>query len=250
MRLGILGGGRAAWAYGSAWKRIGWPLSGIWLRDESRSHITELLETARLDLTDLAASSELLLIAVSDRAIAEVAERVPETEALIFHASGAMLSMRGGFSLHPLKALPPVGQPSDLEGTLLVFEGEHRRTAKLVASAVGARFAEVPAEQKALYHAAAVFGSNYVAASLDIAERLMARVIAGSVRDDLVALALSAIENWRAHSDERRFTGPAARGDHEVLRRHLEALRGDPQLAQLYELLAGELAGSLVASQK
>ena len=250
MRLGIVGGGRAAWAFGSAWKRIGWPLSGVWLRDESHSRITELLETARLDLADLAGSSELLLIAVSDRAIAEVTERVPETEALIFHASGAMLALRGGFSLHPLKSLPPVGTPSDLEGTLLVFEGEHRRTAKLIASAVGARFAEVTAAQKPLYHAAAVFGANYVAASLDIAERLMSRVIDGSVREDLAALALSAMENWRAHTDARRFTGPAARGDSEVMRRHLDALRGDPQLAEIYELLAREITGSLLATQK
>lgn len=250
MRLGIVGGGRAAWAYGSAWKRIGWPLSGVWLRNESRSHITELLETPRLDLDDLARDSELLLVAVSDRAIPEVAGSIPETEALVFHASGAMLSLRDGFSLHPLKALPPVGSPSDLEGTLLVFEGDHKRTAKLIAAAVGARFAEVSAEQKALYHAAAVFGSNYVAAVLDISERLMQRAGIADTREALVALAYSAIENWRAHTDEKRFTGPAARGDVEVLRRHVEALHDDPRLAEVYERLAAEIAGSKLARPK
>ena len=250
MRLGILGGGRAAWAYGSAWKRIGWPLSGVWLRDDSHSHIAELLETARMDMSDLARDSELLLVAVSDRAIAEVAAAIPETEALIFHASGALLSLRDGFSLHPLKALPPVGAASDLEGTLLVFEGEHRRTAKLMAAAIGARFCEVAPEQKALYHAAAVFGSNYVAASLEIAQRLMARAGVTDVREDLVALARSAIENWHAHDDAKRFTGPAARGDSEVMAQHRAALHDDPQVAQLYELLAAEIAGSLFARPK
>jgi predicted short-subunit dehydrogenase-like oxidoreductase (DUF2520 family) len=246
MRLGILGGGRAAWAFGSAWKRLGWPLSGVWLRDESHSHIPELLGTARVDLADLARESELLLVAVSDRAIPECAASIPETEAIVFHASGAMVAARGGFSLHPLKALPPVGEPSDLEGTLLVFEGEHPRTAKLIATAVGARFAEIAASQKALYHAAAVFGANYVAASLDIAQQLMHRVGLGDVREDLVALAHSAIDNWRRHDDGRRFTGPAARGDSEVMRRHLDALADDPQLAQIYELVAGQI----LASQK
>lgn len=250
MRLGILGGGRAAWAFGSAWKRIGWPLSGVWLRDESHSHITELLDTVRLDMADLARDSELLLVAVSDRAIPEVAAAIPETEALVFHASGALLSLRGGFSLHPLKALPPVGKPSDLHDTLLVFEGEHRRTAKLLAAAVGARFAEVDAVHKPLYHAAAVFGANYVAAALEISQRLMERAGVTGVREDLVALALSAIENWRQHTDARRFTGPAARGDAEVVARHLAALRDDPQVAELYELLAAEIAGSLLATAK
>lgn len=250
MRLGIVGGGRAAWAFGSAWKRIGWPLSGVWLRDESHSRITELLQTPRLELRDLASESELLLVAVSDRAIPEVAASIPETEALIFHASGALLSVRDGFSLHPLKALPPVGQPSDLDGTLLVFEGGHRRTAKLIAAAVGGHFAEVSPEQKALYHAAAVFGSNYVAAVLDVSERLMQRAGVGEAREALVALAHSAIDNWRRHTDGKRFTGPAARGDAEVMSRHLDALRADPELARLYELLAAEIAGLKLASSK
>jgi predicted short-subunit dehydrogenase-like oxidoreductase (DUF2520 family) len=250
MRLGILGGGRAAWAFGSAWKRIGWPLSGVWLRDESHSHIAELLQTTRLDLPDLARDSELLLVAVSDRAIGEVARTIPETDALVFHASGALLSVRDGFSLHPLKSLPPVGVDSDLDGTLLVFEGQHRRTAKLIAAAVGARFCEVVPEQKPLYHAAAVFGSNYVAASLDVAERLMRESGVDNAREDLVALARSAIDNWSAHEDAKRFTGPAARGDREVMRRHVEALREHPELAQLYERLADQIAGALLARPK
>ena len=250
MRLGIVGGGRAAWAFGSAWKRIGWPLSGVWLRHESHSRITELLQTPRVDLGDLAGDSELLLVAVSDRAIPEVAALIPPSDALIFHASGALLSLRDGFSLHPLKALPPVGDPTDLEGTLLVFEGGHRRTAKLIAAAVGARFAEVSPEQKALYHAAAVFGSNYVAAVLDISERLMQRAGIGETREALVALAQSAIDNWRRHADEKRFTGPAARGDTQTIERHMDALRDDSRLAAVYEALAAEIGGSKLARSK
>lgn len=244
MRLGILGGGRAAWAFGSAWKRIGWPLSGVWLRAESHSRIAELLGAPRLSIAELAQQSDLLLVAVSDRAIEEVANAIPQSHAVVFHASGALLSVRGGFSLHPLKSLPPVGTPSDLHETLLVFEGEHRDLAKQIADAGGARFAEVAPEQKARYHAAAVFGANYVAAMLDVSERLMTAAGVPDVRQDLVGLAQSAIENWRAHTDAKRFTGPAARGDRDVMQRHLEALASEPELARLYELLAAQIAAS------
>jgi predicted short-subunit dehydrogenase-like oxidoreductase (DUF2520 family) len=247
LRLGILGGGRAAWAFGSAWKRIGWPLAGVWLREGSQSRVAELLETPRVALPELARDSEVLLVAVSDRAIDEVANAIPETDAIVFHASGALLSVRDGFSLHPLKSLPPVGVASDLERTLLVFEGKRRAVAQRIASAVGARFSEVAPEQKSLYHAAAVFGANYVAATLDIAARLMQESGVENAREDLVALAESAIENWRLHDDARRFTGPAARGDREVMERHAEALRGHPDLAELYERLADQIAGSLLA---
>ena len=244
MRLGILGGGRAAWAFGSAWNRIGWPLSGVWLRAESQSGMPELLGAQRLTIAELAETSDLLLVAVSDRAIAEVASLIPESNAIVFHASGALLSLRGGFSLHPLKSLPPVGRESDLDDTLLVFEGAHRDIAKKIADAAGARFAEVAPEQKARYHAAAVFGANYVAAMLDVAERLMTAAGVPDVRQDLVALAHSAIENWRAHSDAARFTGPAARGDREVMQRHVDALASESELARLYELVAAQIAAS------
>ena len=203
-----------------------------------------------MDLADLGQCSELLLIAVSDRAIPMVAAAVPETEAIVWHASGALLSLSGGFSLHPLKALPPVGEPSDLSGTLLVFEGEHRHTAKLIATAIGARFAEVSRDQKSLYHAAAVFGSNYVAALLDIAERLMESAGVVGTREDLTSLARSALEVWLRHDDERRFTGPAARGDREVMQRHRDALMNQPEVLQIYDLLSAQIAASLLARSK
>jgi predicted short-subunit dehydrogenase-like oxidoreductase (DUF2520 family) len=238
-RLGIIGGGRAAWAFGSTWKCIGWPIAGVATRSEPR--VAHLLGVQPATIDNLARSAELILVAVSDRAIEQVATAIPRTEAIIFHPSGVLTSMRGGFSLHPLRALPPVGEPSDLRDTLLVFEGAHREVAQRIAQQAGARFAEIAPDQKVLYHAAAVFGSNYVAALLDIAEQLMG--IEG-VRDDLAALAESAVANWRAHGGSERFTGPASRGDAAVLERHMAALQDRPELAQLYRLLATYIVAS------
>jgi predicted short-subunit dehydrogenase-like oxidoreductase (DUF2520 family) len=245
LRLGILGGGRAAWAYGSSWRHIGWPIDGVWLRPESQSKLPELLDLPRKEIDDL--DADLLLIAVSDRAIAEVEGRTPSSAQIRFHASGATPAPKNGFSLHPLKSLPPVGTPSDLQGALLVFEGQHADIAKQIAAAIGARFAQIAPEDKPRYHAGAVFGSNYVAAMLDIAERLIG---IDNARDDIVALAESAIDNWRAHTDARRFTGPAARGDQAVVERHIEALSDDPQVQAIYKLLAAEVARSILARQK
>lgn len=236
LRVGIIGSGRAAWAFASTWQRIGWPITGLATRGAEWSSIAP-----RLTIAELAADSDLLLVAVSDRAIEAIIESIPPTDAIIVHPSGALPSLRGGFSLHPLKALPPVGEPSDLAGTLLVFEGAHRDVAERIALAAGARFAEIAAGAKTIYHAAAVFGSNYVAALLDIAEELLG--IDGA-EEDLAALARSAIDNWAAHSGAQRFTGPAARGDAAVIERHLAALRGRPELAEIYRLLAARIVAT------
>lgn len=227
MKLGIIGSGRASWAFASTWRRIGWQLTGVARRGEP--------------IAELAANSDLLLVAVSDRAIEEVVAAIPDTNAIIFHPSGALPALRGGFSLHPLKSLPPVGEPSDLEGTLLVFEGNHRDVAEEIASKAGARFAEISPVAKIRYHAGAVFGSNYIAALLDIAEELIG--IEGS-REDIAALARSAIDNWAAHTDAQRFTGPAARGDESVIQRHADALRDSPELAEIYRLLAARIVAA------
>ncbi len=247
LRLSILGGGRAAWAYGSAWRRVGAPISGVWLRDLSPSRLPELLGAPRRPIEQLAHESDVLLVAVSDSSIAKVASLIPQGGAVVFHASGALPSVRGGFSLHPLRVLPPVGQPSDLLNALLVFEGDHRETAEQIADGIGARFAEVSAAMKPLYHAAAVFGANYVAAILEIAAELMARAGVPDSRADIAALAESAVENWRAHADSRRFTGPAARGDRDTIERHLAALKSDPQVAEIYGVLAARIARAILA---
>jgi predicted short-subunit dehydrogenase-like oxidoreductase (DUF2520 family) len=231
-KLAIIGGGRAAWAFGSTWRRIGWPIAGIATR--SPSPIASLL-----GVPEEIGDADLLLVAVSDRALHQVT--IPESRAIVFHCSGVHPSFPGGFSLHPLKALPPVGEPSDLRDTLLVFEGAHREVAQEIARVAGARFAEIDAAAKTRYHAGAVFGSNYVAALLDIAEELIA--LPGA-REDIAALARSAVDNWVSHTDGRRFTGPAARGDTEVLRRHAEALAGSEDVAEIYRLLAARILSS------
>lgn len=235
MNLGIIGSGRAAWAFASTWRRIGWPIAGIATRG------AEWDIAPRKTIDELAMTSDILLVAVSDRAIEDVVAAIPETKAIIVHPSGALPALRGGFSLHPLKSLPPVGERSDLAGTLLVFEGRHRKVAERIAAAAGARFAAIAPEAKARYHAAAVFGSNYVAALLDIAEELIG---IDDVREDLAALARSAIDNWLAHTDGQRFTGPAARGDAAVIERHLAALHERPELAEIYRLLAARIVAT------
>src|SRR2546422_5164782 len=92
-RLGIIGGGRAAWAFGSTWKRMGWPIAGVATRSEPR--VAQLLGVQPATIDNLARSAELILVAVSDRAIEQVATSIPRTEAIIFHPSGALTSLRG-----------------------------------------------------------------------------------------------------------------------------------------------------------
>ncbi len=119
---------------------------------------------------------------------------------------------------------------------------------------LGATAVRVRSEAKALYHAAAVYGSNFLIACLAVAARLLAdslerspaggpegRSAAGPDESltHLVPLARSALDSLAASGLARGATGPVTRGDVGTIARHLEAL--DPAARRLYRALAAEL---------
>jgi predicted short-subunit dehydrogenase-like oxidoreductase (DUF2520 family) len=250
MNLGIVGSGRAAWAFGSAWKALGRPISGLHAR--AAAEAAALLGVEELSLEDLVRRSEIIVLAVSDAAIAEVATRLSarvSPEVALFHPSGSLSSdvfapHSRRFSLHPMRSLPHPGEPLDFRDTLFTFEGaaEAESVASDFVEQVGGRFCRIDKTKKTLYHAAAVFASNYVATLLEIARDLLRESgVTAEAREQLAALARSAIDNWL----RREFTGPVARGDRDVIAGHIEALRHHLDEAELYQLLASALSKAL-----
>lgn len=256
MTLGVVAGGRAAWAVARSWRAVGRPIAGIALREDSRSPIPELLGIERLTIDELASRADLLFVAAPDSAIPELArnlgERVDPSKSL-FHASGSLTSdvfgsHPGRFSLHPLRALPAVGEQVELVRTLFVFEGTERgrEIAHDFVTRIDGRFVEIAPGDKTLYHAAAVFAANHVAALLDIAHGMMQRAgLPEDTKPQLAELAHSAVENWMRHDTAKRFTGPVARADRAVVERHLDALATDPKRRTLYRLLSLEIAQAI-----
>ena len=202
---------------------------------------------------------DVVLIAVPDDAVAGVAAdlaraRSVERRHTVLHVSGALdrsalcsLEPSGAAlgSLHPLQTFSDPGSaPERLRGAVAVIEGDERavRVAAELATAVGLTPVAIPSASKATYHAAGVFGSNYVVALAAVARRLLEQ--AGLPRDvawpALVSLLRGTVENLAASGPEKALTGPAARGDAETIRRHLAALSGED--AELYRLLGREAA--------
>src|SRR5512140_3054034 len=132
--LGVIAGGRAAWAFARSWRAMDWPLAGIALREGSRSPIPEILGIERLSIDEVVRRADLVFIAAPDGAIPELAAEVAgllDPSKALFHASGSLTSdvfgaHPGRFSLHPLRALPAVCEPVELVRTLFVFEGSDR----------------------------------------------------------------------------------------------------------------------------
>ncbi|MGD2216047.1 MAG: DUF2520 domain-containing protein [Gemmatimonadales bacterium] len=185
-----------------------------------------------------------LLLAVPDGVIAEVAAQVarlgrPAGPCVALHHSGAQPAAvlaplaAAGYatgSLHPLQTVADPWQGAErLREAFFTYEGDGAArvgAARIVEAAAG-RMLEVHAEDKARYHAACVFASNYVVACVSVATRLLADAVnvgRAEAAQALQPLWRGALANLERPGLPRALTGPVARGDLETVKGHLESL--------------------------
>jgi predicted short-subunit dehydrogenase-like oxidoreductase (DUF2520 family) len=185
-------------------------------------------------------------------AIGELARAALAPGSVVLHASGssdpaglALLRERGhpAGTFHPLVPFAdPARAGAMLRGAWIGIDGDGkaRASARTLAAALGAHTLEIPAGEKARYHAAAVIASNFPAVLLWLGERVLAHagLDAETARRALRALFLAAAENLRVQSGPEALTGPIVRGDVETVHRHLGALASDHLALAAYRALS------------
>lgn len=182
-------------------------------------------------------AAELALLCVPDAVIGEVAATVPAGP-WIAHVSGAT-GLRAlhphvrRFSVHPLQTLTRDRGAEQLDGAWGAIGGESPEAmdrARWLAETLGLRPFEVADADRALYHAAAVIGGNFLVTLHRAATRLLDEV--GAPPEAIVPLMVRTIENGFD------LTGPIARGDRPTIAAHLAALEERaPDLVPLYRAL-------------
>jgi predicted short-subunit dehydrogenase-like oxidoreductase (DUF2520 family) len=181
--------------------------------------------------------ADLVLLCVPDTVIAEVAAAVA-VGPWVAHVSGAtrlgaLAPHTRRFSVHPLQTLTRERGAEQLDGAWAAIGAETPDSldrARWLAETLGLRPFAVADADRALYHAAAVFGGNYLVTLHDIASRLLGEV--GAPAEAIVPLMTRTIENGFD------LTGPIARGDRATIDAHLAALEERaPDLVPLYRAL-------------
>ena len=201
-----------------------------------------------------AAPGDTIMISTRDGEIDAVAtwlaEAVDPAGLVVFHCSGARdlaplepLRQRGAAvaALHPVKAFAdPAREILTFDGVVCTLQGDAVAVARLApaVSVIGAEPVVLPQDvDRRLYHAGAVFSSNYLAtlvqAALDchaaagIDAATSQRILAPILHDALAAI----LERGPVHA----LTGPIARGDAAAVAAQTEAIAAqDPALAGLY----------------
>ena len=207
------------------------------------------------DLAELR-PADIWLLAVNDDQIAPMAAALAQAHevkgAVVFHCSGARASSQlqaladqGALvaSVHPIRSFAdPDAVARDFAGTFCGIEGEAEALARLAPAfeAIGARLVTIDAAAKTVYHAAAVFASNYLTTVLDAALRAWqaAGVPEPIARELARPLASETMANVFRLGPAAALSGPVARGDHATVARQQQALLDwDEATGRLYEAL-------------
>jgi predicted short-subunit dehydrogenase-like oxidoreductase (DUF2520 family) len=197
------------------------------------------------------------MLAVSDDAIAGVAAALAQSAsmagAVVFHCSGAKASgeldalRRAGAvvaSVHPVRSFAdPAAVAAAFDGTFCGVEGDAAALAVLLPAfeAIGARPVHIDPAAKTVYHAAAVFASNYLVTVMDAALRAYqaAGIPADVARELARPLATETLSNVLRLGPEAALSGPIARGDAAtVARQHAAVTAWDGPTGDLYDALA------------
>ena len=243
MDLAIVGAGRVGTSLAVLWQRAGHRIVAVAGGPATPERAARFLPGVPVaDAVDAATAAEIVVIATPDAVIATVCREMSEAGALgsasaVVHASGATgldaLDAAASvgvttLSVHPLQTCPTVEAaveaiPGASFAVTALDEEGHALGERLARDAGGYPF-RIADERKPLYHAAAVFASNYVVTVTALAEEL--ERVAG-VPDPVAALTPlqdATLANVHRVGAAESLTGPAVRGDAITLQRNLEAL--------------------------
>ncbi len=267
----IVGAGPVATALAGALRLGGVPVLGLWARRAAPARLagsTAGVAAFSSAPPDILLESEVVILAVRDQVIPEVAQMLLGTGLInkrhvLLHCAGAASSTEllgavagqvGGVgTLHPLSAIAD-GKASmrALKGTVFGVEGDDvgRLTAGKLVAAINGVVLALDGTQMAAYHAAAAMASNYLVAALDAAAAVLASagVAPDRAAQALLPLAEGALRNVAARGTTAGLTGPVRRGDPVTVQRHLDAMRDRPELVAIYRALARravEIAGRI-----
>jgi len=258
MRIGFVGGGKVATAFGRYLHAHGLAVAGYYDRHEDK-----LLHACRMtgahacqSAAEVAQMSDMVLITTRDDQIEGVCRELADhgvirKDHLVGHMSGAHASLilhdaaRQGaaiFSLHPLQAFAQEEKAlADLPGTYFSIEGTDPRLASVeeIMATTGNRFFRLLPEHKRLYHLSACIFSNYLVTLM--ACGLEALSHSGIRPEDgfaaMMPLIQGTMDNISRLGPAKSLTGPIARGDVTTIEAHLNAM-ADPSLASLRRFYA------------
>ena len=250
--IDIIGSGNLAANLAPALEQNGFVINNIYGRSiKSAKQVTDrLYQASATDSLDFSESkSTIYIIAISDDAIEEVSrELILPNNAIVAHTSGSKnLSILGYTAspnigvLYPLQTFSKLKRVS-FDNIPIFIEADNSFTEGIllrIAKGLSHNVSNATSSQRQLIHLAAIFASNFTNALLVHAADLI--TAAESDPQLLGPLVEETIKKSLLLGPKNAQTGPASRGDLEVLDVHMQMLESFPGMQETYRLLSQQI---------
>lgn len=235
--IAIIGAGNLAWHLAPELENAGHHIVEIYSPTpknakafQNRLYHAEI--NTSLDFSD--SKANIFIICVTDDVIEEVAQEISlPVNAIIIHTSGSQPINKLAYTtsknigvIYPLQTFSKRKRVS-FEDIPMLIEAENSFTAetlKELAKSISKNVKSVSSSDRMAIHIAAVFACNFTNHLFEIADKLLVKQ--GFDFDLLRPLIAETINKSLDIGPASAQTGPAARGDLEVLDKHMDFLEG------------------------
>ncbi len=245
MNIVILGSGNTATVLAKMMHAAGHSIVQVWSRNQQHAGelAKEVQATAINSLQEITTDADICMIAVSDKAISEVAAELKLKKKVLVHAAGSVsievlknASPNYGV-LYPLQSLRK--EMNVLPSVPFLIDGNSDDVKALLhdfALSLSDKVEVANDEARLQMHLAAVIASNFTNHLYAITEEFCQK---RELNFEFLHPLLKEVANrlGQGYAVDMQ-TGPARRGDEETIQKHLHMLEADEHLHDLYKLLS------------
>lgn len=247
-KISIIGAGNVAWHLAKVLHQKGFEIVEIYSRNPQNAQTLAKLVGAKVreNLNFCENPSDLLLIAISDNALAEVVKKLQvSSQTIVAHTSGSVeIEVFEGLSHHfavfyPLQTFSK-NRTVDFKQIPICLEAKEEKIytfLEKIAQKISSNVSRINSEQRKILHIAAVFACNFVNHLLAISKNILDKEhisfdLLKPLIEETINKALASIHPKNVQ------TGPAVRGDNLIMQKHIDYLAKTHQEQEIYKILS------------
>lgn len=245
MKIVLIGTGNVATVLGRLIIKAGHEVVQVYGRNKASAQdvTNEVSAMAVNSFNEITTEADFYIIAVSDKAVAEVAGAMPKVKGIVVHTAGSLSKslLQQAFAkfgvLYPLQSLRKEISDIPVVPLLVDASAEDVQNQLISFAKTLSPLVDIASdEQRLKLHVAAVLCSNFTNHLYALTEQFCIKEkIAFS---NLLPLITETANRLTTGSPKNLQTGPAIRGDKITMQKHLKILQAHPQIKKIYELFS------------
>ncbi|MCB9252047.1 MAG: DUF2520 domain-containing protein [Flavobacteriales bacterium] len=248
-KITFIGSGNLAWNLAGAFDLAGHQIHQVISRNEQTGQALAKTYAAfyHSSVDKLFSDSDFVFLALPDKAIRETVQQIKVKGPVVMHSAGScdLNAISDHYQpcgvFYPLQTFTMERKPDFFKIPVFIESTDKEVLERIreLAEVISNEVVELNSEKRLFMHLAAVIVNNFNNHLLTQAEKIMDEH--GLPFRYLRPLAMETVNKAFEGSPSKNQTGPAVRKDMDTLNKHLELLRSNSQLSDLYKLMSKDI---------